>query len=122
MPTYLECYHELLDFIREDPLAMEVTRLALRQGYRRLVACVMLFGLLYQTFLENGGYFFGTASSVNVGKVYVNKFGVTKHETAFRYYSDDPQEVYLYYFNGYDRPKLIENISEFERYLNKRKL
>ena len=118
----LECYHKLLDFIKEDELAMEVTRLALRKGYRRSGAILMLFRLLYQTLLENGGYLFATGFFPHPGKLYVNKFGATRHQTPFRYYPDDPQEVYLYYLNGYDRPKLIKKIFEFEMFLNKRKL
>lgn len=118
----LECYHELLYFIREDELAMEVTRFAIRKGYRRSGAILMLFRLLYQIMLKNGGYFFGTAFFTNPGKLYVNKFGMTRNEIPFRYYQDDPQEVYLYYLNGYDRPRLIEIISWFEMFLKRRNL
>lgn len=109
----LECYHELLDFIREDHLGMEITRLAVAKQYRQSVAALMLFLLLYQIFLENGGYLFGTGFFPHPGKLYVNKFGATRHEIPFRYYSDDPQEVYLYYINGYDRPYISKMISEF---------
>ncbi len=87
----LECYHELLDFIREDDLAMETTRFVLVKQYRQSVAALMLFRLLYQIFLENGGYLFGTGFFPNPGKLYVNKFGGTRHEIPFRYYPDDPQ-------------------------------
>ncbi|NET16151.1 MAG: hypothetical protein F6K08_26665 [Okeania sp. SIO1H6] len=116
----LECYHELLDFIREDDLAMESTRFVFAKQYRQSVAVLMLFRLLYQIFLEKGGYLFGTAFFPNPGKLYVNKFGGTRHEIPFRYYPDDPQEVYLYYLNGYDRPYLRNMISQFETILERK--
>ncbi|MDJ0517035.1 MAG: hypothetical protein QNJ74_12530 [Trichodesmium sp. MO_231.B1] len=116
----LECYHELLDFIREDDLAMESTRFVFAKQYRQSVAVLMLLRLLFQTFLENGGYLFGTAFFPNPGKLYVNKFGGTRHEIPFRYYPDDPQEVYLYYLNGYDRPYLRKMIFQFETILERK--
>lgn len=116
----LELYRELLDFLREDELAMEATRLAIRKGYRRSGAFLILIRLLFQIFLENGGYLLTTGFFPHPGKLYVNKLGLTRHEVPFRYYPDDPQEVYLYYFNGYDRSWLREKISEFERFLKKR--
>lgn len=117
----LECYHELLDFIKEDELAMEATRLVVRKKYRGSWAILILVRTLFQILLENGGYLFATGVFPNPGKLYANKFGLTRHEAAFRHYVNDQQEFYLYYFNGYDRPKLREKISEFEILLNKKK-
>lgn len=115
----LELYRELLDFIREDELAMECTRFSFSKRYRRSGAILILVRLVFKIFLENGGYLFTTGFFPHPGKLYVNKFGLTRHETPFSYYPDDPQEVYLYYFNGYDRSWLREKISEFEMFLKK---
>lgn len=117
----LECYRELLDFIKEDELAMQVTRLVVRKKYRGSRAILMLFKLLFQIFWENGGYLFATSVFPNPGKLYVNKFGLTRHEAPFPHYLNDQQEAYLVDLNGYDRPKLREKISEFEILLNKKK-
>ena len=115
----LESYHELLDFIKEDELAVEATRLAIRKGYRRSGAILILIRLLFQILLENGGYLLATGFFPHPGKLYVNKFGLTRHEVPFRYYPDDPQEVYLYYLDGGDRSWLKEKISEFETFLKR---
>ncbi|NET55003.1 MAG: GNAT family N-acetyltransferase [Symploca sp. SIO2E6] len=117
----LERYHELLDFIKQDPLAIEGNRLAVRKDYRQSTAVLMLFRILYKDLLSNkGGYCFGTGFFPNPGKLYVNKFGMKKHEIPFRYHPEDSQEVYLYYINGYDRSKLREMISKFETLLKER--
>ncbi|NEP87347.1 MAG: hypothetical protein F6K18_11205 [Okeania sp. SIO2C2] len=116
----LECYHELLDFIREDDLAIESTRFVFAKQYRRSVAVLFLLKLLFQILLENGGYLLTTGFFPNPGKLYVNKFGLTRHEIPFRYYPDDPEEVYLYYINGYDRPYISKMISEFNILLAKK--
>ncbi|MDY7003901.1 MAG: hypothetical protein SWX82_08065 [Cyanobacteriota bacterium] len=116
----LECYHELLDFIREDDLAIESTRFVFAKQYRQSVAVLILLRLLFQILLENGGYLFTTGFFPNPGKLYVNKFGFTRHEIPFRYYPDDPQEVYLYYINGYDRPYISKMISQFESILERK--
>ncbi len=116
----LECYHKLLDFIREDDLAMESTRFVFAKQYRQSVAVLMLLRLLFQTFLENGGYLFTTGFFPNPGKLYVRKFGFTRHEIPFHYYHDDPQEVYLYYLNGYDRSYLRKIIDRFETILERK--
>ncbi|NES83401.1 MAG: GNAT family N-acetyltransferase [Moorea sp. SIO1G6] len=114
----LERYHELPDFIKQDKLAVEGTRLAVRKHYRQSTAVFKLLKLLYKDLLySNGGYLFGTGFLPNPGKLYVNEFGMTKHGLPFRYHPEDPKEVYLYYINGYDRPNLIEMISKFERLL-----
>ena len=117
----LERYHELLDFIQKDELAWETTRLSIKKSYRRTTAILILYRLLYQILLKTGGYLFGAAPFPNPGKLYINKFGITRHEIPFRYHPEDPQEVYLYYINGYDQLKLITLISQFEAFLHKRK-
>ncbi|NEP78792.1 MAG: GNAT family N-acetyltransferase [Okeania sp. SIO3B3] len=109
----LEHYHSLLDFIHKDELAVEITRIAVWKKYRFSMVILLLFRLTYESLLEKGGYAWGTGFWPNPGKLYVNKFGATRHEIPFRYYSDDPQEVYLYYINGYDRPYISKMISEF---------
>ena len=115
----LECYHELLPFIKKDKLAKEVTRLAIRKDYRKSTVVVMLFKKLYQYLLDNNGaYCFGTGFYPNPGKLYVDKFGFEKHQTPFRYHREDTQEVYLYYINSYDRYKLIDIIAKFKKILN----
>lgn len=116
----LECYHELLDFIREDDLAIESTRFVFAKEYRRSVAVLILLRLLFQIVLEKGGYLFTTGFFPNPGKLYVNKFGFTRHEISFLYYPDDPQEVYLYYINGSNRPYISKMISQFESILERK--
>ena len=116
----LEHYHSLLDFIQKDELAVEVTRLAVEKNYRFSVVVLLLFRLMYKNLLEKGGYAWGTAPWPNPGKLHVRKFGLTRHEIPFRYYPDDPQEVYLYYLNGYDRPYLRKMISQFETILERK--
>ncbi|NET41710.1 GNAT family N-acyltransferase [Okeania sp. SIO2B3] len=109
----LEHYNSLLDFIQKDELAVEITRLAVGKKYRFSIVILLLFRLTYESLLEKGGYAWGTGFWPTPGKLYVNKFGFTRHEIPFRYYFDDPKEVYLYYINGYDRPYISKMISEF---------
>lgn len=113
----LERYRPLLDFLEKDELACEATRFAVRKPYRRASAVLRLYILTLKFLLDNkGGYLFTTGFWPKPGKLYVNKFGMTRHDEAFRYHPEDPQEVCLYYINGYDRPKLIEIISNFEKF------
>ncbi len=116
----LEHYYSLLDFIQKDEFAVELTRLAVDKNHRFSVAVLLLFRLTYKNLLEKGGYVWGTAPWPNPGKLHVRKFGLTRHEIPFRYYPDDPQEVYLYYLNGYDRPYLTKIIDRFETILERK--
>lgn len=117
-----EPYHELLGFIKEDDLAVESTRFLVKKTYRQTGCVLLLARLSYKKLLETGGYLFGAGFFPNPGQLYVNKFGMTRHEIPFRYHPDDPQEVYLYYINGYDKNHLQERIDFFEKFLTKRKL
>ena len=117
----LEHYYGLLDFLKQDKLSIEVNRLAIRKAYQRSIVILMLFKLLYQRLLERGGYAWGTSFWPNPGQLYVKKLGLTRNKTPFRYYPDDPEEVYIYYINGYDRIKLEENIARFSFFIERRK-
>jgi putative hemolysin len=101
----MELYHELPEFIRMDPNAVELNRLSVHKDYRKTLAFSMLTLAEYSYALENNyTYCFFSSYYPTPGKIFSERFGFSIIPSPFRYFHDDPQEVYLFYINFKDIP------------------
>lgn len=108
----LEHYHDLPEFIQQDELAIEGTRLAVRKESRSSLAILQLIRFEFKYLLQQGfNTLFTTGFFPKPGNFYIRKFGLIKYGNPFRYHANDPKEVYLFYIKSREMQETVNKLS-----------